>query len=154
MKQVTYTDGEGRRWRTELPDGVPDTDASMGMIIGPPPLAPLGLPLEIEVRLHNALHDRELFTLKDVKTRREHIMGAIMSALKVDVQAIVNLYQEIVPPQIDKAPPDQVRSLNGVSVMKETATGEIVPNASDVRERTEKRPRRRKAASRSRRNEE
>ena len=137
-----------------LPDGVPDSDANMGMIVGPPPLTPLGLPLETEVRLHNALHDRELFTLLDVTKRREHVVGAIMSALKVDAQHIVDLYTLMPPPtQIDKAPPDQVRSLNGVSVMRETASGEVVPNTSDVRERTTQRPRR-KTASRTRRKEQ
>lgn len=75
-----------------LPEGVPDSDASMGMPLGPPSLESLGLPEEQEVRLHNQLFDRRLYTRQDAQRRRQDIMGALFAAFKVDAQRIVDLY--------------------------------------------------------------
>ncbi len=91
-RQVSYTDEAGRRWAVKLPDDKPDTDAKMGFPVGPPSLESLGLPEEIEVRLHNALHDRGLLTPRDAKVRRSHMLGALQSALKVDIVRITALY--------------------------------------------------------------
>jgi hypothetical protein len=97
-KRGSYTDSEGRKWAVMLPDEAIAGSESMGLPIGPPSLEPLGLPLEVEVRLHNQLYERELFTERDVKARRLHVQGAIQAALKVDVEKIVQLYR---PPEGD-----------------------------------------------------
>ncbi len=103
MKIVSYTDDDGRRWATQLPEDAPDSDAAKGLPLGPPSLEPLGLPLEIEVRLHNQLFDRELFTEKAVKRSRESVVAALMGTLKVDAQAIITLYSEpVAPPPKEK----------------------------------------------------
>ena len=94
MRQTSYTDEEGRQWAVQLPDGIPDSDATLGIPLGPPSLAPLGLPLDVEVRIHNQLFGRRLFTLRDVKARRMDILGALQAALKVDIVAIAHLYRE------------------------------------------------------------
>ena len=77
-----------------MPDGAPESDAPKGLIVGPPSLEPLGLPLEIEVRIHNELFYRQLLTAADVRKRRMDVIGALMSALKVDGETIVQLYQK------------------------------------------------------------
>lgn len=92
LKAVDWTDEEGRIWRALIPQSVPDADAPRGVPLGPPSLEDLGLPLEQEVRLHNQLHARRLFTIRDVKARRLDVQGALQAALKVDSQRIVNLY--------------------------------------------------------------
>ena len=93
MREMSYTDDEGRQWAVSLPDGVPESDAALGIPLGPPSLAPLGLPLDVEVRIHNQLFARRLFTPRDVKTRRMEILGALQAALRVDIVAIAALYR-------------------------------------------------------------
>ncbi len=104
MREASYTDEEGRQWAVTLPDDAPESDAALGFPLGPPSLEPLGLPLDVEVRMHNQLFGRRLFTRRDVKGRRMEILGAVQAALKVDVVAIANLYLEpaAVPEQSKK----------------------------------------------------
>ena len=92
MKIVSYEDSKGRMWATRLPDDAPEEDAPMGIPLGPPPLESLALPEETEIRLHNQLFSRRLFTEKDVKTRISDVVGALQAALAVDAGAIISLY--------------------------------------------------------------
>jgi hypothetical protein len=92
LKEVDWTDAEGRIWRTLIPQSVSDADAQRGVPVGPPSLEDLELPLAIEVRLHNQLHARRLFTIKDVKARRRDIVGALLAVFKLDAQHIAELY--------------------------------------------------------------
>jgi len=92
LREISYTDKRGRRFKVLLPEEAPDSMAARGIPVGPPSLKELGLPPEIEVRLHNQLHDRGLFTARDVKTRPQDVMGALMAALKVDKQRLVAVY--------------------------------------------------------------
>lgn len=101
---VTYTDAKGRMWAKNLPDSVPDSDAAMGFELGPPSLEPLGLPLDMEVRLHNELFARRLWTFADLKRRPVDVQGAIQSAFKVDAGRIFELYQRITPEPRPKRP--------------------------------------------------
>ena len=101
MREASYTDAEGRMWAVHLPGGVPESDAALGIPLGPPSLEPLGLPLDVEVRLHNQLFSRRLFTRKDVKARRMDIFGALLAALRVDITAVAVLYA---PPEPAAAP--------------------------------------------------
>ena len=104
MREASYTDTEGRQWAVLLPDGVPDSDAALGIPLGPPSLESLGLPLEFEVRLHNQLYVRRLFTFRDMKTRRMEIMGALQAALRVDIVAITAIYRAEEPPAVVAQP--------------------------------------------------
>lgn len=92
MREVTFTDPQGRHWARLVPEGAPDSDAEHGGTVGPVSLAPLGLPLGFEVPLHNELHARRIFTARDARKRRADIELAIRSALKLDTGAIVDLY--------------------------------------------------------------
>ena len=94
MRQSSYTDGEGRRRAVWLPDGVPESDASMGLPLGPPDLRSLGLPIEAETRLHNQLFDRGLLRARDVLKRRQEVFAALQAAFRVDTERIVTLYLE------------------------------------------------------------
>lgn len=94
MRIASYTDDEGRRWAVQLPDGVPDSDAKLGLPLGPPPLASLGLPKETEIRLHNQLFDRRIFTAKDAKRRRQDVFAALQNAFSVDAGRVIDLYLE------------------------------------------------------------
>lgn len=93
MKHATYTDGYGRKFLVELPDTAPDEHAPMGIVIGPPDLEPLGLPLDLEVRLNNNLYARGLFTDRDVSRKRGELLAVWQSVLQVDSVRLINLYK-------------------------------------------------------------
>ena len=92
IRELSYLDRAGRTWWVKLPEGIPDSDAPLGIPVGPPSLESLGLPEEIEVALHNQLAARRIFTAKDVKTRRADVSAAIQGALKIDTEKIYGLY--------------------------------------------------------------
>lgn len=75
-----------------LPEELPDEKASMGLIIGPPDLSGLNLPYALMVKLHNELHARGILTKGDAMSRRQDIASALLTALRVDVGAIVDVY--------------------------------------------------------------
>ena len=92
MRLINYTDADGRIWAVQLPDGLPDSDASLGLPVGPPSLSPLGLPLEVEVRLHNQLYHRRIFSLVDAQRNRQNVVAALLAAMKLDAERIIQLY--------------------------------------------------------------
>ena len=94
MKSILYTDEVGRKRSVLIPDTAPNSDASLGIVVGPPPLDSLGLPLEVEVRLNNQLYDRELFTLADLQRRPNDLLGAVLSAMKVDALRVKQVYRD------------------------------------------------------------
>lgn len=75
-----------------LPKEVPDDEAIKGIPIGPPSLESLGLPTEVEVRVHNQLFHRRIFTARDARLRRVEIHAAIRAALKVDTERVYQVY--------------------------------------------------------------
>lgn len=96
MRQLDYTDERGRIWRVELPDGVPDDEAALGVPVGPPAICDaLALPEAVGTRLHNELHRRKLYTLRDVQGRPGELHGALMAALRLDTQTIVEQYAQL-----------------------------------------------------------
>jgi hypothetical protein len=108
MKRVSYQDSEGRNWATLLPEDMPDTHASMGLPLGPPSLATLELPLDAEVRLHNQLYARGIFTYDQAKAARQEIFAALQAAFKTDTDAVVQLYnapQELAEPETNGSEP-------------------------------------------------
>lgn len=92
MRKVIYETPEGHKYKVLLPDDAPDSHAEFGVVIGPPDLSELGLPLELEVRLNNALFNRGLLTLQDVRRRRLELIAAWQSVLAVDANKIMELY--------------------------------------------------------------
>lgn len=92
LKDVFYSDDEGRRWRTKIPADAPETDAPFGIPAGPPSLAALELPLELEVRLHNELCNRGLFDLRALRRHRDEASNAIKAALKINVDRLMTAY--------------------------------------------------------------
>lgn len=92
MKQAVYKDEAGRQWAVLLPDEAPESDAALGVPLGPPSLESLNLPEEVEVRLHNQLFARRLFAPIDVKRRRQDVFAALQAALSLDVERVVQLY--------------------------------------------------------------
>lgn len=94
MRQTSYEDAKGRKWAVLLPEDATDADAPMGIPLGPPSLESLDLPEDVEVRLHNQLFERRLFTQADVRARRQDIFGALQATLKVDIARIAALYTE------------------------------------------------------------
>ena len=60
--------------------------------MGPPDLAELGLPTEIEIRLHNQLYDRGLWTEYEARKALTEINSALLSAFRVDVHRLLHLY--------------------------------------------------------------
>lgn len=94
MRQASYEDSDGRKWAVWLPEDVPDSDASLGLPMGPPSLEGLGLPLELEVRLHNNLVAAGLLTWADVKRNRTGVVSAIRATLSPTTEQVLTLYYE------------------------------------------------------------
>lgn len=93
LRNVEYEDADGRKFLRGLPEGVPDTQVAIGVPLGPPSLRELGLPLDIEVRLHNQLYARGLLTESDVRQRIGEVRSAVSAAFQTDVQRILLIYQ-------------------------------------------------------------
>lgn len=92
LVRAKYQDDEGRWWVVLVPPGHED-EASMGIPVGPPDLASLGLPEAVEVRLHNQLFNRGLLTARDLKGRGQEVFAALQAAYRVDQGAVTALYQ-------------------------------------------------------------
>ena len=93
MKEVVHTEPNGIKYVVRVPDNAPDEHSSYGVRVGPPDLGKLNLPITIEVALNNALFDRRLLSLNDVRIRPQEVYSALQSALKIDATTIMNLYQ-------------------------------------------------------------
>lgn len=89
MRELDYEDSQGRRWRVSLPDSVSDEHAASGLLIGPLPIVDsLSLCEPFATRLHNELHRRKLWRLRDIQMRTGELHAAILSALRLDAQTI------------------------------------------------------------------
>lgn len=91
MKRVQWTDSDGRKFYSYIPEGVTEAQAHIGVPIGPPSLESLELPLELEVRLNNALFDRGIIEKKDVNY--DEIRYALLAVLKLDALKVGQLYE-------------------------------------------------------------
>lgn len=94
MQIVTYVDGFDRKTVAEVPDGSPESQWKWGITVGPPDLSPLGLPEEVQTRLHNELYHRGIIRRGDARARRADVHAALMAALRVDSERIIQLYEE------------------------------------------------------------
>lgn len=94
LKRVPYSDSEGKKFMSVLPDDVDDREAARGLLEGPPELRALGLPTAVEARLHNELFARGILTARDARRSRQDVIGALMAALRVDAEAIITAYSQ------------------------------------------------------------
>ena len=85
---------DGKEYVVLVPQDAEARDYSKGLIVGPPDLSELGLPSELELRLHNELLNRGLITANDVRRHPEAVIGAWQAALKVSGTELLNLYQQ------------------------------------------------------------
>lgn len=93
MRHIERTDAQGRKFLVALPDNAPDSHAQYGVVIGPPDLSELKLPMQMEVRLNNALFARKLFTRIDVRRRKQELLAVWQSVLQADVQTLASVYE-------------------------------------------------------------
>ena len=95
MKIVNYQDERGRWYRTRLPDDVPDDQASLGVLVGPPDVVDsLELPEEIKTRLHNELFYRGIWSPREARDANQ-LLGAVQAALGVDAQLLSQAYSKL-----------------------------------------------------------
>lgn len=93
LRQVSWTDDLGRKWVSRIPEGAADDEAPRGIPYGPPPLDDLGLPDELQTRLHNQLVDRGLLTPADLRRKGVgEVASALMAALRVDAGRVAALF--------------------------------------------------------------
>lgn len=92
MREVTWKDEAGRIWVTLIPDNAPEADAPRGVPLGPPPLTELGLPLEVEVALHNMLVRHRVLTWEDAQTKLSKITAAVNASLRLSAQKVQAVY--------------------------------------------------------------
>ena len=94
MMAVTTSANDGRKTKVLVPEGAPETTWKQGIVIGPPDLSSLGLKEEITTRLHNELFNRGIIRRGDARAQRAEVHAALMSALRVDAETIIALYEE------------------------------------------------------------
>ena len=94
MRKIEYINKDSMSHYVGIPDEAPDSHAMYGIVIGPPDLSNLELPKQVEVRLNNELFVRGLITIADVRKRRIDVLGALQSALAVDVAKVIEIYKE------------------------------------------------------------
>ena len=93
LVEVEYTDPQGYRWRSLVPEGR-EHEAAIGIIKGPPNLSDAfpGLPEQIRRRLHDELYNRGLFTRRDLRSRHGELGAALQAALRLDIVTLLNAY--------------------------------------------------------------
>lgn len=93
---VEYQDDDGRKWKVAVPSDCPPDMFCSGIPIGPPALAEIAedhqWPKEFEIRLHNALYNRGIFTRADFEARGRDVLAALQAALKVDLATLHSIY--------------------------------------------------------------
>lgn len=95
-RELDYEDAQGRRWRVALPVTLADEHAPLGLVLGPPPVCDaLNLCEPLATRLHNELHRRKLWRLRDIRARQGELQAAFMAAQRLDVQSIEAEYQRL-----------------------------------------------------------
>lgn len=94
MRQARYTDPVGRIWVTTIPDDAPEAHASMGIPYGPPDLAALRLPEDLEVDLHNSLVEFGILTWNDFRKDHQRANAALRKGLAVTLGTLEALYHD------------------------------------------------------------
>lgn len=91
---VVVDDPSGRKTVHVVPDGAPSTTWTAGVVLGPPDLTTLGLSEEVTTKLHNELFNRGIIRRNDARMARPEVHAALMSALRIDADRIISLYEE------------------------------------------------------------
>lgn len=91
---VAFIDRQGRKTVRTVPDAAPEATWAGGVIIGPPDLSELELSQEVTTRLHNELYNRGIIRRGDARARRPEVHAALMAALRVDSERIIQLFEE------------------------------------------------------------
>lgn len=94
LREITYTDADGRLWARQIPAGAPDSEAEFGIPLGPPSLEGLDLPKQVEVALHNQLFHRRLLSARDIRRNRNDAAAAVMAACRLDVDRLLALIEK------------------------------------------------------------
>lgn len=94
LREASYTDDFGRKWAVLLPDRLPDDAAPMGLPLGPQSLESLGLPIEIEVALHNALFDRRVWDYGTAVRNTRSVESAIRAVYRLSVHGVLDAYRQ------------------------------------------------------------
>jgi hypothetical protein len=89
LRPVEYKDLDGRLSLRLVPLDAPDSEAAVGIVVGPPPLDALELPEKLAIRLQNEFFHRGLFTEQDIKRRRNDAVAAIMAACRLDIETLL-----------------------------------------------------------------
>jgi hypothetical protein len=104
LRKVEHVDHLGRRFLVWLPDGVPDSEAPKGILIGPQTLDGLGLPLEFEVSLHNQLFQREVWNHEIAERDPVKVVQAVRSAAKVSAHSVIEHWRTAILAEEDIEP--------------------------------------------------
>lgn len=92
LREVQWVDDQGRTWRVLLQMNQPDSEAYLGIPVGPPDVSDLGLNPETALALHNELVRRGLWCLRDVMARPQELTAALQAAYRVDFTRLLTLY--------------------------------------------------------------
>lgn len=91
---VAVSDAAGRMTVRVVPDGAHERTWAAGVVLGPPDLSVLQLPEEVTTRLHNELFNRQIIRRSDARRARAEVVAALMAALRVDADRIIQAYEE------------------------------------------------------------
>ncbi len=94
MRRVVWSDMQGRRWTSLIPEAWDEAMAEQGIPVGPVSLETMGLPLAWEVALHNALHDRNLLTYRDVLQRPGDVAQALRAVWKRGATEVIDIFRD------------------------------------------------------------
>ena len=96
LKKIEYVDELGRHYLMTLPDDAPDSEAGVGVPVGPPDVVDiLDLGEPFATRLHNELYRNKLWTMNDVRRDTKKLFGILQRLLKVDVHRIIDAYAQL-----------------------------------------------------------
>ena len=96
LREVDYQDGRGRWYRTRLPEEASDDQAAQGILVGPLDVVDgLGLPEAVATRLHNQMHARGLWTVREAVRRSHEVMAALQAAYRVDTAAVIAAFEAL-----------------------------------------------------------
>lgn len=77
MPVVKYNDDNGFLWAVVVPPNVEKDQWEYGVVIGPPDLSGLGLTKNETKRLHNALVEADLYSVKTVKGNTGELLALL-----------------------------------------------------------------------------
>lgn len=97
MTKLARTKIDDLDYIVEVPDNATEEEYAFGLVVGPPvdltyQLIEAGMSKTLARALHKELFARSLITFQDVFTRKQDVIGALQSVLKLDSERIVEVY--------------------------------------------------------------